>query len=202
MIDFEQALSGYFSPEQLARVRRTRVGLAGAGGLGSNIAVCLVRSGFRDFEIVDFDLIEMKNLNRQYYFLDEVGQPKAATLAARLNKINPRASVRARQVRLHAGNINDYFQDRDIIFEAFDGAGSKALLLESFAESGKLLVFGNGLAGLSNENEIKIKKVRQNIFMVGDGVSGVGSDKPPLAPRVVACASLMAACALEALLTT
>ena len=50
-----------------------RVGIAGAGGLGSNCAVALARSGVGTLVIADFDIIEAANLNRQYYFTDQIG---------------------------------------------------------------------------------------------------------------------------------
>jgi len=199
MNDFEKALSLYYSPGQLLTIQKTRVGIAGAGGLGSNIAVCLARSGFKDFEIIDFDLVAVKNLNRQYYFLEDVGKPKVEVITERLKNINPDLFVKTSKIKIDGSNIAGLFGDRDIIFEAFDGAGSKALLLEHFGNSNKLLIFGSGMAGISNQREIKIKNIKENIIVVGDGLTDI-KDAPPLAPRVTACASLMAACALEATL--
>ncbi|MFA5839527.1 MAG: sulfur carrier protein ThiS adenylyltransferase ThiF [Candidatus Margulisiibacteriota bacterium] len=197
MHEFEKALLNYYSPEQLAAIFQKKIGIAGAGGLGSNIAVCLVRSGFVDFEIIDSDVIEMKNLNRQYYFLDEVGKPKVAVLTERLKQINPAVKVKSAKERITLANITNYFTDRDVVFEAFDNVESKTLLMEALANSGKLLVFGSGMAGISNQNELKINKLRENIFLVGDGITPVGKNNPPLAPRVVACAALMASVVLE-----
>ncbi|MFH1386325.1 MAG: sulfur carrier protein ThiS adenylyltransferase ThiF [bacterium] len=200
MNDFERSLRNYYSAKQLSLIQKTKIGIAGAGGLGSNIAVCLVRSGFRDFEMIDFDVVVMKNLNRQYYFLEDVGKPKVKALAERLKTINPDIMVKAERVRLSEENIGSYFRDRDIIFEAFDEAASKAWLLEQFGNDGTLLVFGSGMAGFGNQLEIKTRKIKNNIYIVGDGVTGVGSDNPPLAPRVTACASLMASIAVESIL--
>lgn len=200
MNDFEKSLGNYYSTEQLSLIQKTKIGIAGAGGLGSNIAVCLVRSGFRDFEIIDFDIVAIKNLNRQYYFLEDVGKPKVNALAERLKNINPDIIIKIERVRLGEENISSYFRDRDIIFEAFDEAGSKAWLLEQFGNDGKLLIFGSGLAGFGNQLEIKTRKIKNYIYIVGDGVTCVESDNPPLAPRVTACASLMASIAVEAIL--
>jgi sulfur carrier protein ThiS adenylyltransferase len=197
MNPFEKSISSYFSPEQFTLIQKIKIGIAGAGGLGSNLAVCLTRCGFKNFEIIDSDVIETKNLNRQYYFLDEVGQAKVTALAERLKKINPDINIITKRLRLSSANIGQYFQDREVLFEAFDNVESKSLLLEHFGSTDKLLIFGNGMAGISNQQEIKIKKIKENIYFVGDGQTQVSSQNPPLAPRVTACAALMASCALE-----
>jgi sulfur carrier protein ThiS adenylyltransferase len=194
---FEAAVSLYYSPRQWRKIQQTRVGMAGAGGLGSNIAVALVRSGFRHLEIVDFDLLEAKNLNRQYYFLNEVGRPKVEALAERLREINPAVEVETHQVRLTESTIGNYFKSADYLFEAFDRPETKRLFLEAFMSSGKFLVMGSGMAGISNENPILIRKLKEKLYVVGDGVTGVGPENPPCAPRVSACAGLMASVVLE-----
>lgn len=195
--EFEAALSEYFSPRQWQNIQNAQVGIAGAGGLGSNIAVALVRSGVRRLEIVDFDIIEAKNLNRQYYFLDEVGRPKVDVLRGRLLTINPAAEVRIHRAKLTDENISDYFKSADYIIEAFDRPEAKRLFLETFAASGKFLVMGSGMAGIANENPIAILKLKESLYLVGDGVTAVGNENPPCAPRVSACAGLMASVVLE-----
>lgn len=199
MNKFEDAISGYYTADQLSKVQSAKIGIAGAGGLGSNIAVCLARCGFKDFEIVDFDRIEAKNLNRQYYFLDEIGFAKVKAISDRLKRINPGIRAKNHKVRLTRKNITSYFQDRDIIFEAFDDAGSKMILLEAFGNSDKALIFGNGMAGIKNK-ALKIRKIKKNIYIVGDHETPVGKNNPPLAPRVTACAAMMASVALENIL--
>jgi sulfur carrier protein ThiS adenylyltransferase len=196
---FEEGLLRYLSAEQLATLEATQIGLAGAGGLGSNIAHALVRTGFKSFEIVDYDVIDASNLNRQNYFLDEIGQAKVDVTAKRLKQINPKIEVKTGKTKLTAQNINNYFGSADIIFEAFDNVESKTLMLETFGNSKKLLIMGSGMAGIANK-ELKIKKIRDNVFLVGDGSTQVGKTNPPLAPRVIACASLMASVAVEQIL--
>ena len=66
---FEQGLLRYLKPEQLTLIQSKRIGLGGAGGLGSNCAMMLVRSGFKHLEIIDQDVIDASNLNRQQFFL-------------------------------------------------------------------------------------------------------------------------------------
>jgi sulfur carrier protein ThiS adenylyltransferase len=194
---FEQGLLRYLKPEQLQKIQSYSIGIAGAGGLGSNIANCLVRSGFKNFTIVDKDIIEASNLNRQYYFLDEIGKPKAETLQKRLRQINPDIVCTAQQALLTEENSADYFRDCDVVFEAFDGAITKKMFIETLAGSSAIVISGNGMAGLSNKTPLLIKKIHAKLFIVGDQATQVGPDNPPFAPRVVACAALMASVALE-----
>ena len=71
------------------KVRSVRVGIAGAGGLGSNCALNLVRVGFEKLTIADFDRVDASNLDRQFYFLDQVGKIKVEALKENLLRINP-----------------------------------------------------------------------------------------------------------------
>lgn len=193
---FEEGLLRYLSKEQLGKAQNIRIGIAGVGGLGSNIANILVRTGFVDFEIIDNDVIDASNLNRQNYFYNEIGSLKVVITAKRLKQVNPKVKVKPINMWIDKKNINNYFTDRDVIFEAFDNVESKTLLLEYFGNSNKLIIFGNGMSGIKGE-EITIKKIKENIYLVGDGVTESGIENPPLAPRVIACASLMSSVLVE-----
>lgn len=197
MNPFEAAVSLYYRPEQWSRIQQTRIGIAGAGGLGSNIAVALVRSGFRHLEITDFDCVEAKNLNRQFYFLEDIGRPKVEALAERLRSINPAVEIVTHQARLTPSNIASHFVSADCLCEAFDHPEAKRMFLEAFLGSGKFLVMGSGMAGISNQTAISIRKLKENLHIVGDVITAVGPENPPCAPRVSACAGLMASVILE-----
>ncbi len=69
------------------------VGIAGLGGLGSNAAIALARAGVGKLVLVDFDLIERDNLNRQYYFSDQIGRAKVDAIKGNINRINPNINV-------------------------------------------------------------------------------------------------------------
>ena len=194
---FEAAVSSYYAPQQWRRIQQTRIGIAGAGGLGSNLAVALVRSGFRCLEIVDFDRVEARNLNRQFYFLEEIGRFKVEALAERLRAINPAVEIVTRQTRLTPSNITCHFESAECVCEAFDLPEAKQMFLEAFLASGKFLVMGSGMAGISNQTAIAIRKLKENLHLVGDGVTSVSPENPPCAPRVAACAALMASVLLE-----
>jgi len=182
--DFERALERYFTSEQLERIRAVKIGIAGAGGLGSNSAVCLVRSGFRRLRIADFDRVEWSNLNRQYYFTDQVGQLKVEALKDNLRRINPDLEIQTFDQRVTAANVNELFADCDVVVEAFDQRESKQLIVQTFFRTDKLLVAASGLAGWGDSDRLTVKKITPSFFLVGDQLSEVSPDRPPCAPRV------------------
>lgn len=184
MNDFEYGLEKYLGRERLEKLQKIKVGIAGAGGLGSNCAFNLVRSGFRKLKIVDFDIVEPANLNRQFYFIDQIGMPKVEALKENLERINPDLELEIFQLKINAGNIIELFGDCEVIIEAFDNVASKTLLAEKFHSSGKLVVCASGLGGWGNTDEIKIRKVHPKFYMVGDLMTEVNSDIPPISPRV------------------
>jgi sulfur carrier protein ThiS adenylyltransferase len=171
-----------------------QIGIAGAGGIGSNVAFQLVRGGIRHFKIVDFDTIENSNLNRQFYFADQVGQPKAATLALNLARINPAIHVEVVHARLDAENMAPTFSDADVVVEGFDGAQSKKVLLETFAGSQKLVVSASGVAGL--ELDTITTQTVGNCHIVGDFTTAAGIDNL-YAPKVILIASIMSQIVLK-----
>ncbi len=164
------------------------VGIAGAGGIGSNVAVLLLRSGIRDFVIADFDRIEPSNLNRQFYFADQVGKLKAPTLAENLRRIDPLVRVETAVTRLDATNMAAFFHDAEVVVEGFDGAKDKKILLETLARSHKLMVSASGVAGLELDHT-EIRRVG-NCHVVGDFHTEAGTDNL-YAPKVHLVAAMM-----------
>ena len=108
------------------------IGIAGCGGVGSNIAVHLVRSGVKNFKLVDFDVIDQSNLNRQFYFTDQIGLLKVDALEINLKRISPDINIEKESVRLTSENIQSLFASCEIVVEGFDKAISKAMLLDTF----------------------------------------------------------------------
>lgn len=192
IFDFSQVSGFYYTPEQLAKIRSVRVGIAGAGGLGSNCALALVRCGFEKFVIADFDTVSISNLNRQQYFPEDIGKPKVECLVAYLQKINPSIDFSIKQLRINAENVNDLFRECQCVVEAFDNAESKAMIVGEFMGSEKLLVSASGLGGHGMSDRIVTRKVRNNFYLIGDGVSEVGADIKPYAPCVMITAAKQA----------
>ncbi|NDV22059.1 sulfur carrier protein ThiS adenylyltransferase ThiF [Desulfovibrio sp. JC022] len=193
----EQGIAKYLGKDCLHNLQAVRIGIAGAGGLGSNCAMHLVRSGFKKFIIADFDRIEESNLNRQFYFADQVGKSKVEALSDNLRAINPDLDITAHVTSIHRENVHELFGDCDVIIEAFDDAAAKKTLVETFLSTGKLLVTASGMGGTGNTDEIKTRKVRDNFYIIGDMKTECNAETPPFSPRVAICAAKQADIVLE-----
>ena len=131
MKSFDADLIEKFGPAALGRIRNTRIGIAGAGGLGSNCAACLVRTGFRKLVIVDYDNVEPSNLDRQFYFADQVGMPKVEALRRNLLRINSDLELDIRQTKIECNLVEELFAECDIVAECMDAAEYKSMLAEA-----------------------------------------------------------------------
>ncbi len=180
-----------------------RVGIAGAGGLGSNCAIALARCGVGTIVITDFDTVEESNLTRQYYFADQVGLPKTVALKENIQKIKPETTVIAIQEKLDENNIPLIFSGCSVIVEAFDSAEMKQMLAETVQKSmpGTPLIIGSGLAGWGNNESIKTRKIDDTLFVCGDESSETDENLPPMAPRVAIVANMQANLVVEILMT-
>lgn len=172
------------------KISSARVAVCGTGGLGSNIAIALVRAGVGHLHIVDFDRVDISNLNRQQYFPEQLGMYKTDALKETLSHIAPYCKITADCVRLDENNIPELLKDYDIICEAFDNAEAKAVLvncvLEKFPE--KYLVSGSGMAGLGSANTITTRRAMKNFYICGDGESEVSDGMGLYPSRVMVCA--------------
>jgi sulfur carrier protein ThiS adenylyltransferase len=177
------------------------VGIAGAGGLGSNCAVALARTGLGKLIIADFDIVSEGNLNRQYYFRKQIGQKKVKALKENIIAINPEIEVESYDIKLDHDLIVTLFTDCDVIVEAFDLAEMKKMIIEAVLSElpDKPLVTGLGMAGWGDNNSVKFRK-EGNLYICGDEKSEISEDNPPLAPRVGIVANMQANVVLEILL--
>ncbi|WP_425061263.1 hypothetical protein SCACP_20510 [Sporomusa carbonis] len=198
---FEQGLNRYLPTDILAKIAEIKIGIAGAGGLGSNCAQMLVRTGFRNFKIIDFDILDASNLNRQFYFMHQVGRSKVEALKDNLLLINPDINIEIIQGKFESDMAAGFFADCDAVVEAFDRPEYKKLIVETYINSGKLLVAASGLAGWGNSDDIVIRQIKENFYLVGDLTSAIGPDCPPLAPRVHIAAAKQADIILNYFLT-
>ena len=193
------AANTYLTPEERAALESVRVGIAGAGGLGSNCAMHLVRSGVKHITIVDFDVVNESNLNRQFFFRDQLGQKKVEAIKANLLRIEPDADIRAVDMRLDASSAREVFADCGIVVEAFDAVDAKVMLVSAFASSGKKLVTASGLAGWGRSNAMRVRKMG-SIVAIGDGETSVGDGAAPVSPRVGIAAAMEANAVVSLLL--
>ena len=182
----------YLTPAERAVLEKVRIGVAGAGGLGSNCAMHLVRSGIRHLVVADFDVVGESNLNRQFFFRDQLGMKKVDALKANLLRIDPEVDVQAVDVRLDAASTRELFENCDIVVEAFDVVEAKTMILSTLMPLGMRLVTVSGLAGWGKSNAMRVRKMGANVVVVGDGETGVATDVAPVSPRVGIAAAMEA----------
>ena len=174
------------SPGVHRRVKRSTVGVAGLGGLGSQVAIALARIGVGTLILADYDVVEPSNLNRQQYFIQQIGMPKVDAIREILEKINPYIRIITHHTVISPKNVKRIFGNADIIVEAFDKADEKAMLINTISESmpDKYVVAASGVAGYGNNNEIRTIQFSSKIFLVGDQRTPAGPGIGLMAPRV------------------
>jgi sulfur carrier protein ThiS adenylyltransferase len=183
------------------KVKGATVGIAGLGGLGSNIALSLARLGVGRLILVDFDRVELSNVNRQAYFIDHIGMVKVEALRALIQKVNPFVTVETHEARVTRDNVVSLFQGVDVLVEAFDQPISKAELSETILTKTKIpLVAASGMAGPHSSNSIVTRKIRKGFYLCGDGVSDISSGESLMAPRVAIAAGHQANMVLRLLI--
>ena len=177
------------------------VGIAGCGGLGSNCAVALARVGIGKLILVDFDVVTESNLNRQYFFHDQVGMKKVIALRDNIHRIYSGVEVEIHDIYLQAEEVIKLYSACDVIVEAFDKAEAKEMIIETvLAEMpAKYIVSGVGLAGWGKNESLHTRR-EGNLIICGDGINEVSDAAPPLAPRVGIVANMKANAVLELLL--
>ena len=187
-----------FTAGQRQRLAEARVGIAGAGGLGSNVAMMLARSGVEHLLIIDGDIVEPSNLNRQHYFPVHVGRPKVDALAEQLLALNADMKVDARALWLKREHLPALLEEAELWIEALDDAATKALFASAAMAAKTPVICASGMGGFGGS---AMKRRRMGLLtVVGDMKTDVSS-LPPLAPRVMQCAAMQADAALEWLLT-
>lgn len=185
------ALNERHSPEIQAVLSAGNVAIAGLGGLGSNVAYSLTRIGVGHLHLIDFDVVDVTNLNRQQYFMEHVGMYKTEALKSLLMKINPYIEIKTDCVRVTEENIKELFCDNDIVCEAFDNPDAKALLVNGIMEyfPEKKLVSASGMAGFGSSNSIVTRRITKNFYLCGDRVTAPSYGNGLMAPRVAVCAA-------------
>jgi len=200
--ELEALMMARHTPGVHAKIKNSCVGIAGAGGLGSNIAIALARVGVGTLVIADFDLVEPSNLNRQQYFIDQIGLPKVAALRENLQRINPGVRVTIIQQKITPDNLLEHFSAVDVMVEAFDAAEQKAMLISHFLRSCPQtpLVAASGMAGYAASNSISTRKMAKNLYLCGDGTTAAQPGRGLMAPRVGIAAHHQANAVLRLLL--
>jgi sulfur carrier protein ThiS adenylyltransferase len=186
-------------PGSTAILETCTVGIAGCGGLGSNAAISLTRAGIGGLILADFDIVEESNLNRQAFFVEDIGQPKVAALATHLRRINPAIRLRLHDTRLEPSAVAQVFAEADLLVEAFDRAVSKHWLLEAWCRAfpERPVVAASGVSGLGETERMRVRRAGR-IVVCGDETSDLSEGL--CAPRVAMAANMQANVAVELLM--
>jgi sulfur carrier protein ThiS adenylyltransferase len=188
-------------PKIAERLSQKCVGIAGLGGLGSNCAAALVRTGVGKLVVADFDVVSESNLNRQFYFADQMGMKKVEALYDNLMRIRPYVALSIHPMQVTPENIGLLFADCDVVVEALDSAQEKAWFI--FEMTKQLphipLVAASGMAGWGALERIEVLH-QGNLTVCGDGITEVSEEMPPLAPRVGVVACMQADVVVELLM--
>ncbi|UZQ51151.1 sulfur carrier protein ThiS adenylyltransferase ThiF [Clostridium kluyveri] len=190
MNELESMMAARHTPHVFEKVKKGKVAVAGLGGLGSNIAVMLARIGVGHLLLVDFDVVDPSNLNRQSYYVRHLGMLKTDALAEQIKEINPFIIVETKTIRIDESNVLELFNSYDIVCEAFDNPESKAMLVNNLLIelSNSKIVCASGMAGYGSSNLIKTQRKMKNLYICGDLESSACQGNGLMAPRVQICA--------------
>ena len=188
--ELEEAMDKRFSKEIYEKLKNAKVAVAGLGGIGSHIAVNLARSGVGKIHLVDFDRVDLTNLNRQAYTIEHLGKLKTEALKEILLNINPYLDITTKTVKVTEENVISIFNKYPIVCEAFDNPDNKAMLVNNLLEKieGVKVVSSSGMAGYESSNLIKTTKVMKNFYLCGDRVTDAYSGIGLMSGRVNICA--------------
>ncbi|MBD7911380.1 MULTISPECIES: sulfur carrier protein ThiS adenylyltransferase ThiF [Clostridium] len=184
--ELEALMASRHTPKVHETLKRGKVAIAGAGGLGSNVAISLARIGVGHIKVIDFDVVEPSNLNRQQYYIKHIGMKKVYALKEILTEINPFIEVEVLDLKVEKDNIKDIFNGFDIVVEAFDNAVYKALLVGEILKNFKKtkIISASGMAGFYSNNIIYTKKINDRLYICGDRIHEAGINEGLMAPRV------------------
>lgn len=184
--ELEALMAARHTPGVHRILRQSAVAIAGLGGLGSSVAVALARTGVGMLVLADFDVVEPSNLNRQQYFVDQIGRLKTDALAETLTQVNPAVAVRTHAVRLTPENIPELFRETQVVVEAFDQEEEKAMLVETVLKvfPNTVVVAASGMAGHGSANLVQTTRVSGRLYLCGDGSSACVPGCGLMAPRV------------------
>lgn len=188
--EIRQICDQRFSPEVYEKMQAASAAIAGLGGLGSNIAVMLARTGIGKLKLIDFDRVDLSNLNRQVYDIRHLGRKKTEALAERLREINPYLALEVCDCKVTAENARGMLAGYPYICEAFDDPEAKAMLAEQvlLGLPQAYLIAGSGMAGWGDADRIHTRRAGKRFFICGDEETDIEDGTGLMAPRVAVCA--------------
>ena len=183
------------------KLKKAKVCILGLGGLGSNVAVLLARSGIGYLKLIDFDVVEASNLNRQQYRISHIGIKKTEAIKTIIKEINPFVEVETLDIKVDRENILSVVEDIEIVVEAFDRAETKAMAIEELlTNKNKIVISASGMAGLGSANEVITRKIKENFYLIGDNYSDYEEYSGIMSTRVMLCAAHQANMVLRLIL--
>lgn len=194
----QEGLEAHIPRPLLRYFASKRIGIIGCGGLGSNCAFMLARSGFRNFFLVDGDRVEPSNLNRQMFFPRHVGRPKAEALKELLLELSPGLKIQTGNAYYDPEAEPDLFRECDYLLEAVDRAELKGAILNACPPYNRWIASASGLGHWKDISRITTRvlggrgqdgKDKPVIVLTGDGFHEPAPEAPPLMPGVVTAAA-------------
>ena len=183
------------------KLKKAEVCILGLGGLGSNVAVLLARAGIGHLKLIDFDVVEASNLNRQQYRISHIGMKKTEAIKIIIKEINPFVEIETLDIKVDRENIYSIVGNIEIVVEAFDRAETKAMAIEELlTNKNKIVVSASGMSGLGSANEIITRKIKDNFYLIGDNYSDYEEYSGIMSTRVMLCAAHQANMVLRLIL--
>ena len=183
------------------KLKKAKVCILGLGGLGSNVAVLLARSGIGYLKLIDFDVVEASNLNRQQYRISHIGIKKTEAIKTIIKEINPFVEIDTLDIKVDRENILSVVEDIEIVVEAFDRAETKAMAIEELlTNKNKIVISASGMAGIGSANEVITRKIKENFYLIGDNYSDYEEYSGIMSTRVMLCAAYQANMVLRLIL--
>lgn len=172
------------------KIKNTHIAIVGLGGLGSNIAISLARTGIGYLHLIDYDTVEPSNLNRQQYRIKDLGRFKTEALKEEIKEINPYIDVQIDTLQVTSENLRTLFVNDVIVCEAVDQAETKELLVHGILEhyANTIVVAASGMAGYDSSNTIRTKRITNRFYLCGDETTDPKPGRGLMAPRVSICA--------------
>jgi len=200
--ELEGVMMARHTPNVHMKLKKGKVAIAGLGGLGSNVAIILARIGVGQLLLVDFDVVELSNLNRQSYNMSHLGMPKTVALKKQIEEVNPFIKVETQNTKVTEDNIVELFSEYDIICEAFDKPEAKSTLVNVALKQLRRIkvVAASGMAGYDSSNLIKTVRPMSRLYLCGDFENEAKIGNGLMAPRVLICAGHQANMILRLLL--
>lgn len=200
--ELESMLCARHTPGIYEKVKNARVAVAGLGGLGSNIALNLARTGVGVLHLIDYDVVEPSNLNRQQYEIRHLGMRKTDALKEEISRINPFVQVLTTDAKITEQNCLRIFSEDTLVCEAFDDPNAKAMLVNTLLSGRKdvSVIGASGMAGFASSNTICTRQFGKRFYVCGDFESEAEPGMGLMAPRVAVCAGHQSNMALRLIL--